>query len=78
MTEHEKYLYSEYGKNHEEIMRGVTHSASEAYSRINIALGEKYTDVMSELEAHHDDKVFQGYIRGYKDGIRHILNMATS
>jgi len=78
MTEHEKYLYFEYMKNHNEIMCGIDLTASEAYYRINIALGEKYTETMEDLEAHHDNKVFQGYIRGYKDGIRHILNMATS
>jgi len=73
MTDFEKYLNSEYERNLDEIQQGVTLSASEAFSRINTALANDYTEVMGELEAHYDDKALQGYMRGWKDGIRFLL-----
>lgn len=76
MTEFEKYLYTEYEKHIP--MNGITLQASEAFNRMQKALEGDYIEVMEGIEAHYCDKAFQGYKRGFKDGIRFFMGMATA
>jgi hypothetical protein len=78
MYDFEKFMYAGFEKNRKEILEGVTLEVSKAYDRILIALGENYVEVMETIEAHQSDKALQGYERGFKDGIRFMMSMATS
>lgn len=78
MYDFEKFMYAGFEKNRREILNGVMVEVSKAYDCILTALGEKYTEVMETIEAHQCDKALQGYERGFKDGIRFMMSMATS
>lgn len=76
MSRYEEYLYSEYGNT--PVKDEMTLQASEAFMRLQKALGSEYTPVMEEIEAHYNQKVFRGYETGFRRGIRFLLNQATS
>jgi hypothetical protein len=76
MSDYDKYLYSEYEKHMP--MSGITFQASEAFNKLQTALGNEYTAVMEAIEGHYNEKAFQVYKSGYNSGMRFLTNKITS
>lgn len=76
MTGMEKYLYSRFENIKIDVLTDIT--VSEAYSRINAALGKDYSETMGTIEKHASDKAFIAYSKGFKDGMSFMLNMVTT
>lgn len=79
MTKFEEFLDSECTKNREELRDGVQDMTG-LYSKLKKALkdGGYYADMVSDIEVYFFQSSFEGYKRGFKDGIRFLINLSTS
>lgn len=80
MSEFEKYLYSNYETRRESIGNDVIRldEMKEACNMLNEMMGIKeYRDLMGVFETDKDGYAFEGYKKGFGDGMRFLMNMVT-
>lgn len=83
MTDINLYLYNQYEIRRDAIKSAKTFNTdlSDAYDKINNALGRDkhdYEDVISAIEDRADNIAFDGYMYGFKDGMRFLMNIVTT
>lgn len=78
MTDFDKYLQMRYDRVYEEIEKSITIKACEEKDRIRTVLGRAFEDDLDAIFASQGENAFQGYKKGFTDGIRFLLSVSTS
>ena len=81
MSELKTYLHSQFETRIESIKssQNVHPDLSRAYGKINDALERpECKQIIEIIENQADNMAFDGYVYGFKDGMRFLLNMATA
>lgn len=75
-----EYLYMKYESRRGELKEAkrVRPGIIEAYNQIREMYDIKtYTRIIEEIENEADDMAYDGYVKGFKDGMKFLLNMVT-